>query len=332
MSDTTVDSVSGPGGPLARGALRSEKALASLRDYTVVACLIALFIVLSATTPNFLTTTNLLNILDQNAALGIVACGMTLVMIGGGFDLAVGAMYALAGVLAAWMALKVDPALGLAAGVLAGAIMGAFNGGVISALRLNSFLATLATSLMFSGVALYITDGFLIDVSTDSTFTAIGQTKVADIPVAVLFFAGTAVVLGLVLARTIFGRYVYALGGNAEALRLSGISRARIRIATFVISGATAGLAGILETARSGVGQADVGAGLPLDAIAAVVIGGTSILGGRGAMWRTIVGVLLLAFMNNGLNILNVAPYFQDLITGAVMIVAVAANAVTGRG
>lgn len=301
------------------------------RDYGIVVSFVVLFIVLSATTPNFLTKTNLLNILDQNAALGIIACGTTLVIIAGGFDLSVGAIFAASGVVAAWMAVHADPIAGLVLGFLLGGALGVFNGFLVSVVKVNSFLATLASALMMGGVALAVTGGFLIDASDSSVFTTLGRDTVGTVAYPVIVFVVVALVLGFVLSRTRFGRYVFAIGGNQEAARLSGVRVGLIRASTFVIGGLAAGLAGIIESSRAGTGQADVGGTLALDAIAAVVIGGTSILGGAGAMWRTVLGVLLLALIRNGFNILNIAPELQAIYTGAIIVVAVAMNSLAGR-
>lgn len=304
--------------------LESARALAL--EYMIVFVVAALFIVLALTSPAFVSTKNFENILSQNAPLGIVACGITLVIIGGGFDLSVGAIFSLAGVVGAWSALHIDPVLGLFAGVLAAAIVGAVNGFVVVVLKVNSFLATLASSLMIGGIALAITGGFLINVTDLEPFVYIGNESLFGLQYSVYAFAATAIILGVVLRSTTFGRHIYAAGGNLEAARLSGLRVGLIRAMTFVICGITAGLAGVLQASKSGAGEPTVELGLALDAIAAVVLGGTSINGGDGAMWRTVLGVLLLALIVNGFNLLNVQPEFRQLITGAIIIAAVALN------
>ena len=298
-----------------------------LIEYAIVFVVLAVFIALSILSPVFLSFENIRNVLAQNAPLGIIACGVTLVIIAGDFDLSVGAIFSLAGVVGAWTAVNVDPLLGLFVGVLAGAVVGLLNGVIVVKLSVNSFLATLATALMIGGLALTITGGFLIDITESVTFGYLGNESLFGLPFGIYFFVITAALLGFVLRSTNFGRYVFAVGGNREAARLSGIRVGKIRIWAFVICGLTASLAGVLDVSKTGAGQPTVNATLPLEAIAAVVLGGTSIAGGEGAMWRTVLGVLLLALIVNGFNILNVQPELRQLFTGAIIIAAVALNA-----
>jgi ribose transport system permease protein len=301
-----------------------------LADYSIVLVVVLLFGVLAVSTEAFLTTDNLLNILDQNAPLGIAACGTTLVIIAGGFDLSTGAVYALAGVVAAWVALHVDPVAGLAAGVLLGAVAGVINGLLVTVVKINSFLATLASALAFRGVAVAITGGFILTVEA-SSFTNFGGGEIGGVKHSVWLWIVVAVVLQVVLARTRFGRHVYAVGGSPEAARLSGIRVDRVRVATFVIGGACAALAGVILVSQVTTAQSDIGVGLELNAIAAVVLGGASIAGGIGAVWRTALGVLLLALVTNGFNILDVEPFYQDIAKALIIVFAVALNSLAGR-
>jgi ribose transport system permease protein len=297
--------------------------LTTLRDYGIVTAFLALFIALSFASDAFLTKANLLNILAQTAPIGIIACGSTLVIIAGGFDLSVGAIFAIAGVVAAKIANSVDPVVGLLAGVLVGLVLGIVNGGLVTVLRINTFIATLASGFVIRGVATLITGGFLISVS-DEVFSKIGRDEVLDVKISVYIFIAIILLTGFLLTRTAFGRYIFAVGGNAEAARLSGIRVDLVRTITFMISGACAGLAGVIATSRVSTGQADTGTGLELAAIAAIVIGGTSIMGGEGAIWRSVLGVLLIAMIGNGFNILNIDPFYQSIVQGMIIIVAVA--------
>ena len=304
------------------------------RDYGIILAFVGLFVVLAATTPNFLTSQNLQNVLDQNAYMGIAACGATLVIIAGGFDLSVGAIFALAGAVAAWVAVNVDPVLGLVAGALVGPLLGILNGVLVSGVGIHSFLATLASGLAFSGLAVAVTEGFLIDVSSEEAFVWLGRGElIPGIRNPLIVFLVVALALGFLLSRTRFGRYVYAVGGNIEAARLSGVRTGLITALTFVICGLTASLAGIVEASKAGSGQALPGgaAGLALGTIAAVVIGGTSIKGGQGAIWRTVLGVLLLALINNAFNILNLQPQYRDVLTAAIIVGAVTLNTLASR-
>ena len=301
-----------------------------LQTYAVLVIGVALFVLLSLLSDSFLTFRNLLNILNQNAPLAIMASAMTLVIIGGGFDLSVGATFAVAGVTAAWVALHVDPYVGLLIAPLVGAALGLINGVVITRLNVHSFLATIATSLVFKGVAIVISDGRLIPVRLDD-FTWLGRDKFLGIFIAVYVFVAFALVLTFVLNRTTLGRKIFSVGGNEEAAILSGIRTDRIKIATFVIAGISAGLAAAISVSRISMGQASAGTGLELQAIAAVILGGTSIYGGVGAVWRSVAGVLLLALISNGFNILNADPFYRDLTTGLVILGAVGISAAGRR-
>lgn len=307
-------------------AITSAGAARFFQTYAVVIMIAVLMIALSLMSDSFLTLRNLQNILNQNAPLAIMASAMTLVIIGGGFDLSVGSIFAVAGVSAAWIALHVDPYLGLALAPFIGLALGTMNGVVITSLNIHSFLATIATSMVFKGVAILISDGRLIPVRL-AEFTWLGRDRIGGIFIAVIVLAIFAVALTFVLNRTAFGRKVFSVGGNEEAAILSGIRTNRIKIATFAIAGMAAGLASAIQTSRISMGQPGAGIGMELQAIAAVILGGTSIYGGEGAVWRSIAGVLLLALINNGFNILNADPFFRDLTTGIIILVAVGISA-----
>lgn len=301
-----------------------------LQTYAVLVIGVVLIVLLSLLSDSFLTLRNLLNILNQNAPLAIMASAMTLVIIGGGFDLSVAAIFAVAGVVAAWVALNLDPYVGLLVAPLVGAALGLINGVVITRLNVHSFLATIATSLVFKGVAIVISDGRLIPVRIDE-FTWLGRDKFLGVFIAVYVLVAFALILTFVLNRTTLGRKIFSVGGNEEAAILSGIRTDRVKIATFVIAGLAAGLAAAISVSRISMGQASAGAGMELQAIAAVILGGTSIYGGVGAVWRSVAGVLLLALINNGFNILNADPFYRDLTTGLVILGAVGISAAGRR-
>lgn len=322
-------SASGGGTAEAERAPASRLRLGRARDYGIVVVFLALFIALSIASPAFLSSRNLLNILAQSAPIGIIACGGTLVIIAGGFDLSVGAIFAFSGVIAAKTANAVDPVAGLLAGLLVGVVLGLINGGIVTLFRVNTFIATLASGYVFRGVATLITGGFLVSVSDDA-FSFLGREEVFSVKVSVFIFAAVALFTGFLLTRTRFGRYIFAVGGNPEAARLSGIRVDLIRTATFVYSGVCASLAGIIATSRVSTGQADAGVGIELAAIAAIVIGGTSILGGEGAAWRSVLGVLLIAMIGNGFNVMNIDPFYQSIVQGLIILVAVAVDARSG--
>ncbi|MGX1794133.1 ABC transporter permease [Microbacterium sp. NPDC055312] len=292
-------------------------------EYAVLLLLAVVLVALAILSPSFFTFGNIVNILNQNAPLVIIAAAGTFVIISGNFDLSTGAIYSVAGVVAAWLAVTTENVvLALVAGPLIGMLLGAFNGTVITRLRVHSFLATLASSMIFTTIAVLITGGSLITVTTPG-FTALGRDRVGGIFVAVLVMIVVVAILWFVLSRTLFGRHVYAVGGNAEAAELSGIHVNRTRILVFVISGLAAGTAAAIGVSRIASGQPLAGAGLELSAIAAVILGGTSIYGGIGAVWRSVAGVFLIALIGNGFDLLNLNPQLKDMVTGFIILAAV---------
>ena len=301
-----------------------------LRTYGVLIIIVVLMAVMTAVSDAFLTPRNLLNILNQSTPLALIAAALTLVIIGGGFDLSTGAIFGVAAVTAAWLAVNVDPTLGLAAGPLVGLGLGIVNGLIITGFRVHSFLATLATSLVFRGIAILISGGFLIPVRMPE-FEWIGRGRIGMVNIAVVVLAVFVAAMMVLLNRTTFGRRVYAIGGNEEAAVLSGVRINAVKIGTFALTGLAAGVAGVIATSRISMGQPQAREGLELEAIAAVILGGTSIYGGQGAVWRSVAGVLLLALIGNAFNILNVNPFFKDLTTGLIIVMAVALSAI-GKG
>jgi ribose transport system permease protein len=316
------------GRAVSRLGVRNGLDLAS--RYGVVVVFAALFLTLSLASEPFLTTGNLLNILDQQAPLGVIACAGTLVIIAGGFDLSVAAVFALGGVLAAKVANATTVEVGFVAGCLTGLALGVINGVLIELGRVNAFIGTLASSMVVRGLAVTITGGLLVAVHDDD-FRSLAQSELLGAKVSVFVLATVVAVTWYLLERTTFGRQVFAVGGNREAARLSGVRVGAVRAATFALSGLCAGVAGVLAASRVGTGQADAGAGLELQAIAAIVIGGTSILGGEGAIWRTLLGVLLLALIGNGFNLLDINPTYSSMVQGGIILLAVAVDALGRR-
>jgi ribose transport system permease protein len=303
-----------------------RRVIAFLQRYGILIIIALLMAGLTMLSDSFLTPRNLLNIVNQSAPLAIIACALTLVIIGGGFDLSAGAVFGVASVSAAWLAVNVDPMLGIVAGPLVGLVLGLVNGLIITGFNVHSFLATLASSMVFRGIAILITGGALIPVRMEE-FAWLGRGRVGMVNIAVIVFVVFALAMMFLLNRTTFGRRVFAVGGNEEAAILSGVRTNLVKIATFGLTGFAAGLAGVIAVSRISMGQPQAGVGMELDAIAAVILGGTSIYGGKGAIWRSIAGVLLLALIGNGFNILNVNPFFKDLTTGLIIVVAVALSA-----
>lgn len=311
--------------------LRRENAVMFLREYAVLILLAALFITLSVVSDSFLSVSNILNILNQQAPLAIVAVAGTLVIISGGFDLSTGAIFAISNVMAAWIAVNLENVwLGLALAPVIGLFLGAINGALITKLHIHSFLATLASSLAFRAVAVLVTGGALISVA-DPKFSIIGRDRLMGVFWSIYILVAFVIFIAFVLNRTKFGRYVFAVGGNEEAAVMSGISVDRIRIAVFALSGLAAGVASAIAVSRVASGQPLAGTGLELQAIAAIILGGTSIYGGMGAIWRSLGGVYLIALIGNGFNLLNLNPLFKDLVTGIIILSAVALSATERR-
>jgi len=320
--------------PAPRARFQARIRAEHIRDYGIVAFFIALFIYFSIASSVFLTKNNLLNLVYQNATIGVAACAVTLTIIAGNFDLSLGSIFVLAEVLAAWAAVHIGVWWAFPVAIVSGALMGAINGLLVAKVHINAFLATLATALTFGGIAVGVTHGGLLITPNSSVFTFIGQQRVAGVQYPVIIFALVAIVLQLVLAYTVFGRHLYGVGGNRFAARLSGIKVDRTVIITFVIAGAACGLAGLIDASTTGSGSSDtsgLGGSLALLAIAGVALGGTSIFGGIGAVWRTVVGVLLLGMITNGFDLLAVPDYWQDVVRGILIILAVAISSVIDR-
>ena len=316
----------------ARFDLQRLKSLSVIRDYGIVIVFVTLFVVLSLASPVFFSRVNLLNILDQWSATLIIAVAGTLVLIAGGFDLSVGSIYAFSGVIAALTVGHIGAWGAILLGVAAGLGCGVINGILATWGRINPFIATLATSIMIGGFALVLTSGNLISVLGNGHFTVLGRSDFETIKYSVWTLLAFTLLCGYLLSRTTYGRRVYASGGNPEAARLSGVRVNLVKASTFALSGTAAGIAGVIVASRVATGQADSGGlGIALDAVAGIVIGGTSILGGAGAIWRTVLGVLLLAMIGNGFNLLNVNSTYQRIFQGAIILFAVGVDAWSRR-
>ena len=305
-----------------------------IRDYGIVVFAIALFIFFSVASSVFFTYQNLLNILFQNATIGIAACAVTYTIIAGNFDLSLGSIFVLSEVLAAWAAVHWGVWWAFPVAIASGMLMGLINGLLVTKLRVNAFLATLATALTFGGIAVGVTHGGLLITPSSSVFTFIGQHRAGGIQYPVIIFAVVAIVLQLVLAYTVFGRHLYGVGDNRNAARLSGLKVDRTVIITFVITGAACGLAGLIDASTTGSGTSDMsglGGSLALLAIAGVALGGTSIFGGVGSVWRTVLGVLMLGIITNGFDLLAVPDYWQNVVRGILIIIAVSISMVVDR-
>lgn len=301
-----------------------------LQQNAIIVSFLILFLILSILSDAFLSSRNIRNVLDQSSQIGIIACGMTIVIISGGFDLSVGAIYAITGVTTSVIANLYGTPISYAVGMILGLVIGLINGTLIAKFRINSFIATLASSLIIRGVGNVFVSGRLITV-TATNFNFLGRGSIFGIRVSVYLLALIVILTWIMLLRTKIGRHIYATGGCAEAALLSGVRVDLVRILAFGISGICAGIAGVLSVSRISTGLMDVGSGLELDSIAAVVIGGTSIMGGQGAIWRTVFGVLMLKIILNGFNILTIPPFYQQIFEGLIILVAVAVDSLPKR-
>jgi ribose/xylose/arabinose/galactoside ABC-type transport system permease subunit len=283
-------------------------------------------------TNRFLSPLNLTNILVQSSIMAVISIGMTFVVIGGGFDLSVGSTVALAGCIAAMAMAKYGVAAGVVAGVATGSAVGLANGVIVAGLGVNPFITTLGTMVLVRGLVFLVTGGAPVgDMELPAAFIAFGSGRFLGIHYLVWVPAALLVVLTWVLQATPYGRRIYATGGNREAAYLSGVPVDRIIASTYVWSGALAGIAGVMLTARLQSGQPTAGEFYELTAIAAVVLGGASLHGGEGTLYKTIIGVFIMIVLGNSLNLLNVDSYWQRVAIGAVIIAAAAADRLRGR-
>jgi ribose transport system permease protein len=283
-----------------------------------------LFVVLWIWSTPFLTGTNLVNILDQQAANVAIAAAGTLVLVAGGLDLSVGAIYGLATVVSGNLAEHHSPWIAIGVTLLVGLGVGLVNGAIVAFLRINPLIATLAMSFVISGVAMKVSGGNLIVLSQNSGFYKFANASFWTIPSAVWIVFVFIIILALLLSRTTFGRYIVASGGNAEAARLAGVRVNQTRIITYALSGLAAGLGGVIDTSRLLSAQANQGgSGLTFLVLAGIVVGGTSIAGGEGSVVRSAIGVLFIALIYNGMYLLNFPTLYQPIVLGVLLLVAV---------
>ncbi|PZQ90681.1 MAG: ABC transporter permease [Leifsonia xyli] len=307
------------------------------RSLAIVVPFLAVFIALAVGSPAFLSFQNIGNVLDRQAGILIVAAASTLVLISGGIDLSVGATYMFTAVVCGTLIVKVGGvagvALGITAGVLAGLIVGIVNGVISTYLKINPLIATLAMSFIILGATKLVSQFGKQGVGQIRVdfpeFRWLATTKPLGVSLPTWIALIVLVILGVVLWRTTFGRYVYAVGGNAEAARLAGIRVNLVRVSTFALAGLAAGMAGVIDLARTpSVPENDaIATTLTFTVLAGIVVGGTSILGGEGAVWRTVLGILFIAMLYNGFTLLRIDPLFQGIALGVIILLAVGFDA-----
>ena len=314
---------------------RTHPFIKTIRSYLgPILILLILFIILTVKSPNFLTLGNITNILQQVSIYGLLSIGLTYIILIGNVDLSIGSTVAFAGCLSVTLlsVLNLNLYLSLFLTLLACALIGLFNGACLAYTKLPPFIVTLATQMIVRGMAYIITDGFPV-ASTSKAFNQIGSgrwtipvndTLKIQVPYSVAFLFVAFLVFGIVLSKTKFGRYIYAVGGNQEAAIHSGINVKKVRIAVFVIAATLAGCSGIILAARMGSGQpANVGLGYEGEAIAASVLGGVSFGGGIGTIGCTIIGTLIMGVINNGLNMLRFEYFYQLIVKGSIILFSV---------
>ncbi|AJC95058.1 ribose ABC transporter permease [Staphylococcus hyicus] len=287
--------------------------------------LILLITMISILNPAFLDLSNLLNLLRQISINGLIAFGMTFVILTGGIDLSVGSILALSSAFIALLITSgVDPILAIIIGVVIGFILGVVNGIFVTKGNMAPFIATLATMTIFRGLTLVVTDGNPItNLGDNYLFQLFGKGYFFGIPVPAVTMTLVFIILFVILHKTTFGRHTYAIGGNEIASKISGIKVDRVKIFIYGISGLMAALAGAILTSRLNSAQPTAGTAYELDAIAAVVLGGTSLTGGKGRIVGTLIGVLIIGVLNNGLNLLGVSSFYQQVVKGVVILIAV---------
>ncbi|MEE4348150.1 MAG: ABC transporter permease [Paracoccaceae bacterium] len=282
----------------------------------------------------FIAIDNISGVIRSSAILGVMALGVTFVVIGGNFDLSVGSMMSFSTIVVLDLHDKLGPALAIPAMFALTLALGAFIGFLVGYMKLNSLIVTLGMLSAIHGLTLTWSGGKNMDIAdkAGTWFSVFGQGRILGVPVPILIFAGLAILFSIVLSRTPFGRKVYAVGGNGQAATFSGIPRARIVFLTYVLSSFCVAVAGLLQASRSLGSQNTVGQGMELQVLAAVILGGASLMGGSGTIFKTVIGVLILGFIQNGLLLMGLAFYVQYVVTWAIIILAVWLDVAAKRG
>ena len=293
-----------------------------IRRYGILIGLIGLITGFSVLSERFFTISNMLIVMRQTSIVAFLAVGMSFVIIGAGIDLSVGSVLAFSGAVGAGVMQNGGIFFGILAGLALGTALGAFNGIVITKLKIPAFIATLAMMAIARGGTLVYTDGRPI-TGLPSSFAFLGRGYIGNVPFPIILMLIIFILAYIILKLTRFGRYVYATGGNINAARASGIKVDNVIISTFAISGFLSGLTGMVLASRLNSAQPTAGVGYELDAIAAVVLGGTNLFGGEGELWGTLVGAFIMGILNNGLNMLNVSSFYQQVVKGIVILIAV---------
>jgi ribose transport system permease protein len=316
-----VNALPAPPAPLTASWRAQLPAL--IRIYGIVLTLVLLLAVVTIGNPAFISPQNVFNMASQWAPAGIMAVGMTFVILTGGFDLSVASAYSLCAVVAAYVGQTHAPAVAFIAAIAVGLLFGLFNGILVAVVRINPFITTVGSGFIINGVALVMTQNaaFLVD---NESFGVLGAGRWHGMPYSGMLLVLFLLVFGFVLARTVYGEAIYAVGGNYEASRLSGIRVRAVVASTYVLMGGCVGIAGSIAASQLSSAQANLDPGIIFDVLTIVVVGGTSLSGGSGAMWRTAVGLVIIATISNGFVLLDISPYYQSIIKGSIIVAALA--------
>ncbi len=334
MSDTATQAAPARGGGAAQGPRKRRNVAQILAQQGILIAFAIFMIAFALVSDRFLSAENLMSVVRQAAVIGCMAVGVTVVVIGGNLDLSVGSMLSFATVLVVDLHDKIGPELGIPVMLLATMALGAVNGVLVGYARLNSLIVTLGMLSAIQGLTLIYTGGQNVDIANqdDTWFAIFGRGFVLGIATPIVMFAALAAIMHLVLVYTPFGRRVYAVGGNPVASVFSGVRRSRMTFSTYLISSFCVGIAAMILGSRVMGSQNNVGQGYELLVLAGVILGGTSLLGGSGNILKTVVGVLILGFIQNGLLLLGFAYYVQWLVTWVVIILAVWLDVAAKRG
>ncbi|MDP0491143.1 MAG: ABC transporter permease [Verrucomicrobiota bacterium JB023] len=302
------------------------------KQFGIYLVLVALLIFFSIASENFLNSHNLLNVARQVSMLGIVAVGFAFVLLLGGIDLSVGSVITLVNIVCAWLMVEAgwNPVLAVLAALLLSSLIGFMNGWIIAKIQMPPIIVTLAMLIIIEGVAYLISDGLPIYGFPES-FAVIGQGYLGPIPIPVIIMGIVMALGGFILGKTYFGRYFYAVGGNEEAAKLSGIDVNKVKYLVYTLSGFFAGVAGVVILSRTNSGQVLSGKGFEFDVLTACVLGGVSVSGGHGKISNVLAGVLILGVLSNGLVLLDISQFVQMVIKGSVLLGAVALDSLQQR-
>ena len=294
------------------------------KKFVIVGVLLIILIILTILTPEFLTYNNLTNVLRQTSSVIIAGCAVTLLMISGNFDLSIGSIMAITGTMSAIFVTNGIPLpVAIIIAILLGSVIGLINGLLVVVLKVPSIIATLGTMYTSRGIAWVITEGNSIHLGLGENFTFLGRGFIGKIPVSIAITIIVFLIFYFIQRKTILGKYSYAIGGNKRTALLSGINVYRIGIILYILVGTMAGFSGCMMASRLGVGNANIGQGFEFDVIVAVVLGGTSLSGGEGSIFGMVIGALIVGFIGNGLNLLGVHSFYQDVVKGIVLVGAV---------